>query len=158
MIADDRGNERPGASPMSRGAAPVQGQNVPTRVEYARALSGWLILSVGGLVLVNTATSSASPDVTGSDWSFALLAALISVVTGRGLWLAARWAWWTALIYGATGLFFLLPVTAAVVFGPTREPAGTGWDVLLFPLATAAMIALLAALAITRPRHSLEDT
>jgi len=117
-------------------------------------LSGWLILSVGGLVLANTATSSASPDVTGSDWSFALLTALISLVTARGLWLAARWAWWTALVYGTAGLFFLLPVTAAVLFGPTPEPAGTGGDSLLFPVATAVMLVLLVALWMTRPRHS----
>jgi hypothetical protein len=114
-------------------------------------LSGWLTLCVGVPVLANTATSSASPDVTGSDWSFALLTALISLVTARGLWLAARWAWWTALCYGAVGLFFLLPVTGAVVFGPTTEAAGTGWDAVLFPVATAAMITLMAALWMTRP-------
>jgi hypothetical protein len=151
VIANERGNERSGASSMSRGADPERGHNVPSDPEYGRALSGWLILSVGALILANTATSSVSPDVTGSDWSFALLTALISVVTARGLWLAARWAWWTALGYGVVGLFFLMPVTAAVVFGPTTEPAGTGWDAVLFPVATVAMVALLAALWTTRP-------
>jgi hypothetical protein len=113
-----------------------------------------MIVASGGLVLANTAISSAGPEVTGSDWSFALLAAVIAYLTARGLWSSARWAWWVGLGYGAVGLFFTLPVTAAVVFGASREPVGTGWDLLLFPAITAVMLALVAALWIARPRRA----
>jgi hypothetical protein len=112
-----------------------------------------MVLAVGTLVLVNTGVSSASPAATGADWSFALTAAVISLITARGLWLGARWAWWVAASYGLAGLLFVLPVAAAIVFGASREPVGTGWDVLLFPLTTALTLALLVALWIGRPQR-----
>jgi hypothetical protein len=153
MIASNRDVKGPEASFVSRSESPDAGQNVPpTRSDIAHAVAGWMMLAGGGLVLVNTAVSSASPAVTGADWSFALTAAVVSLVTARGLWGGARWAWWVAVSCGLVGLFFVLPVIAAMVFGPIREPLGTGWDLLLFPSITALMLALLAALWIGRPQ------
>lgn len=155
MSAGNLGRERLGTSPMSRGTPTGPGQDVPGgRQNVARVFAGWMIAAAGGLVLANTAISSAGPEVTGSDWSFALLAGVIAYLTARGLWSSARWAWWVGLGYGAVGLFFALPVTAAVVFGDSREPVGTGWDALLFPTITAVMLALLGALWIARPRRA----
>ena len=155
MSTGNLGRERVGTSPMSQGTPTGPGQDVPGgRQNVARVFAGWMIAAAGGLVLANTAISSAGPEVTGSDWSFALLAAVIAYLTARGLWSSARWAWWVGLGYGAVGLFFALPVTAAVVLGDSREPVGTGWDVLLFPAITAILLALLSALWIARPRRA----
>jgi hypothetical protein len=146
MITGDRRTKGLEASSMSRPTYPDEGQNVPSsREDVARLFAGWMILVEGGLVLAHTAVSSVGSGVTGSDWSFALLVALTSVLTARGLWLGARWAWWVSVAFGATGLFFLLPVTAAVLFGASAEPIGTGWDILVFPLMTAVMLALVVA-------------
>jgi hypothetical protein len=157
MITSHQDTGPRGASTMSRGIAPATGQDVPSGPEdAARVFAGWMILAVGGLVLAITATSSAGPEVTGSDWSFTLLAALASVVAARGLWTDARWAWWAALAFSVVALFFVLPVTAALLFGPPGEPVGTGWDVVFFPLITAVMVASLAALWVARPTHRSE--
>jgi hypothetical protein len=148
--------ERREMSSMSPRTDVDAGQNVPgNRESAARAFAGWMLVATGGLVLANTAISSAGPEVTGSDWSFALLAATIAYVAARGLWTGSRWAWWVSLAYGGVGLFFVLPVTAAIVFGSSREPVGTGWDTLLFPVITAVMLALVAALWIARPTRSV---
>jgi hypothetical protein len=152
MRANHRGTEPLWQSSTSRRTGPTLGQDVPSGREiFARALAGWMLLALGWLVLANTAIASAGPEVTGSDWSFALLAALTATVTARGVWLGARWAWWLAAAYGAAGLFFVLPVTAAVLFGPSRDPVGTGWDIVLFPLITGVTFALLAALWMSPP-------
>jgi len=139
-------------SRMSHATAPRAGRNVPHDLPTdARMFAGWLLVAVGGMVLANTGISSAAPGVTGADWSFALLVVVASVVIARSLWAGARWAWWTSAAYGAVGLFAVLPLTGAIAFGPSTEPVGTGWDVVLFPLITAIMVALLAALWISRP-------
>jgi hypothetical protein len=154
MFASNRAVKRREASFVSRPASLEAGQNVPvTRSDVAHAFAGWMMLAIGALVLANTGVSSASPAVTGADWSFALTAAVISLVTARGLWDGARWAWWIAVPYGLAGLFFVLPVTASIAFGAAHEPVGTGWDVLLFPLITALMVALLVALWMGRPQR-----
>jgi hypothetical protein len=126
------------------------GQDVPVRPQdFAAALAGWLLIGIGGLVLANTAVTSGAPGVTGVDWGFALLAALVSVIAARNLWKGARWAWWLAVAYAVTALLFVVPVAAAVLFGGA-EPVGTGWDVVLFPSLTALMLACLAALWVAR--------
>jgi hypothetical protein len=156
-------------STMSRRIGPGTGQHVPaddaerpTRFEpggpimvtmpksVPEALAGWLLIVFGGLVLAHTAVSSGGAGITGSDWSFALLVALSSFLIARSLWLEARWAWWASLGYGVVGLFFVLPVTLTILFGASTEPVGTGWDPLLFPLITAVMVTLLAALWLVR--------
>jgi hypothetical protein len=155
MRAGNLRTERLGTSPMSRGAPAGSGQEVPSgRANVARVIAGWMIVATGGLVLANTAISSAGPAVTGSDWSFALLAAVIAYLVARGLWSGARWAWWVGLVYAAVGLFFALPVAVALVFGASAEPVGTGWDLLLFPATTVLLLALLGALWMARPRRS----
>jgi hypothetical protein len=158
MSASNLGMERPGTSSMSRRMPADAGQDVPSSGANAPAVfAGWMLLAVGGLMLANTAFASVGPGVTGSDWSFTLLAAVASVVTARGLWVGARWAWWTAVAYAVAGLFFVLPVVIALLFGSWGEPVGTGWDVLFFPLITAVMIASLVALWIARPRRRGEN-
>ncbi|MGE0161447.1 MAG: hypothetical protein AB7T31_18870 [Gemmatimonadales bacterium] len=136
---------------MSRPQVRGAGQDVPSEGDVGRIFAGWMLLMIGGLVLVNTGLSSAAPGVTGADWSFALLAAMTSILTARTLWVGDRWAWWVAAAYGVVGTFFVLPITIALVFGSPREPIGTGLDALLFPSLTAVLLALLVSLSACRP-------
>ena len=83
MHASHRGTEQLWQSSPSRRTGPTLGQDVPSGREiFARAFAGWMLLALGWLVLANTAIASAGPEVTGSDWSFALLAASTTTVTG----------------------------------------------------------------------------
>jgi hypothetical protein len=140
-------------SSMSREVAPDSGQDVPRRENTARLLAGWLMLVVSGLLLANTVLASAGVGVSGSDWALALLAAVGSFVAARSLWTGARGGWWMAAAYDAIGIFFVLPVMIAILFGGSREPVGTGWDVIFFPAVAAALAASAAALWIARPKR-----
>ena len=113
-------------------------------------LASWLLVAFGGLVLANTGVSAVRADATGADWSFALLLVLVAAVTARRLWLQIGWAWWVALALACVGLFFVLPVTGAILLGGSTEPVGTGWDIVFFPLTTTVLVALLAALWLLR--------
>jgi hypothetical protein len=146
--------ERHGMSSMSPRTESDAGQDVPTRgADTARILAGWMIVVTGGLVLANTAISSAGPEVTGSDWMFALLAAVVSIVAARSLWRGVRGAWWTAAAYDAVALFFVLPVMIGMLLGASRELVGAGWDMVFFPTVTAALLVLSAALWIAWPEQ-----
>jgi hypothetical protein len=154
MSATHRGLGQLQKSSMSRDVSPDLGQDVPGRAEdTARLLAGWMLLVVGGLLLVNTSLASVGAGVSGSDWALVLLAVTASVIAARSLWRSAPGAWWMAAAYDAVGLFFVLPVMVAILFGASREPVGTGWDVVFFPAVTAALLAVSAALWIARPKR-----
>jgi len=158
MNATQRDPGQLGQSSMSREVAPDVRQDVSGGLENtARLLAGWLMLVVGGLLLANTGLASVGAEVNGSDWAFALLAAVASIVAARSLWRGARGAWWVAAAYDAVGLFFVLPVMVAILFGASREPVGTGWDVVFFPAVTVALLAVSAALWIARPQRGAES-
>ena len=143
---------------MSREVTPDLGQDVSGgRENTARLLAGWLILVVGGLLWANTGLASVGAGPSGSDWALALLAAVASIVAARGLWRGAHGAWWMAAAYDAVGLFFVLPVMIAILFGASREPVGTGWDVVFFPAVTGALLAMSATLWIARPKRGLRS-
>lgn len=109
-------------------------------------LASWLLVAFAGLVLANTGVSAVRGDATGADWSFALLLVVVAAVTARSLWLGSGWAWWVSIALAFVGLFFVLPVTGTILLGGSLEPVGTGWDIVFFPLTTAVLVALLAAL------------
>ncbi|MEQ1854980.1 MAG: hypothetical protein ABL963_00840 [Longimicrobiales bacterium] len=108
--------------------------------------ASWLLVTFAGLVLAFTGVSALRSAATGADWSFAVLVVVVAATTARRLWLGTRWAWWLALAIALAGLFFVLPVTGAILLGGSTEPVGTGWDIALFPLTAAVLCALLATL------------
>ena len=111
-----------------------------------RRWAGGLILVFWGLLAANTWIAAVRGGITGSDVSFVLLvlAAAISIVIG--LIRRSPWAWWGALALAAVGLFFVLPVTGTLLLGGPRDPVGTGWDVVFFPVTTAVLVGLLVVL------------
>ncbi len=115
-------------------------------------MAAWLLIVFAGLVLANTGVSTVRAVATGADWSFTLLLVVVVAVAARSLWIGMRWAWWLALGLAAAGLFFVLPVTVTILLGGSTEPVGTGWDIMFFPLTTAVLAALIAALWLLRRR------
>jgi hypothetical protein len=163
------------ASHLAPGTGPGTGRNVPggvsegtttaqpapRRVNMSTAggrsptgVAGWLLIAFAGLVLANTAVLSLTAGATGTDWSFAVLLAMVAGASAHSLWQGARWARWIALALAFVGLFFILPVTGTILLGGPTDPVGTGWDVVFFPLSTAVLLALLAALWAARRSSS----
>jgi hypothetical protein len=124
----------------------------------ARRLASGLLLIFWGLLAMNTWIAAVQVGITGSDISFVLLVLAATIAIVIGLIRRSPWAWWGALALAAMALFFVLPVTGTLLLGGPREPVGTGWDVVFFPVTTGILIALLVLLwrlrADARPARS----
>lgn len=111
-----------------------------------RRLACGLVLIFWGLLAMNTWIAAVQVGLTGSDVSFVLLVLAASIAIVIGLVRHSPWAWWGALVLTAAALFFVLPVTGTLLLGGPRDPVGTGWDVVFFPVTTGVLIALLVLL------------
>lgn len=106
----------------------------------------WLALALGTLAAASGALAAARDGPRTSELWFGIGVLVGAALVARGLSRGARWAWWLAFAGTLVGLFFVLPITGAVLFGGSLEPVGTGWDLVLFPLGAALLVALLLAL------------
>jgi peptidoglycan/LPS O-acetylase OafA/YrhL len=106
----------------------------------------WLVLALGLVVAANTGLSALRSSARASELGLGIALFAGAALVARGLRRGARWAWWLSLLAAVVGLFFVLPVVGAVLFGGPLEPVGTGWDVILFPLSAAILVALLVVL------------
>lgn len=111
-----------------------------------RRWAGGLILVFWGLLAANTWIAAARVGITGSDVSFVLLVLATAIAIMIGLIRRSPWAWWGALALAGVGLFFVLPVTGTLLLGGPRDPVGTGWDVIFFPVTTGVLVALMGVL------------
>lgn len=116
-----------------------------TRGGERRWASG-LILVFWGLLAANTWIAAVRVGITGADVSFVLLVLAAALAIVIGLVRRSPWAWWGALVLAGVGLFFVLPVTGTLLLGGPRDPVGTGWDVVFFPVTTAVLTGLLVVL------------
>jgi hypothetical protein len=112
----------------------------------ARRWAGGLVLVSWGLLATNTWVAAVQIGITGSDLSFVLLVLAAALAIVIGFIRRSPWAWWGALALAGVGLFFVLPVTAALLLGGARPPVGTGWDVVFFPATTGVLVGLLVVL------------
>jgi hypothetical protein len=108
--------------------------------------ASWLVVAFGFLMLVNGGVAVARGTATTGDVLLTGLLLAAAVTTALGLRRRARWAWWTALVLGSIGLFFILPVAGTILLGGSLEPVGTGWDVVFFPMTAGVLVALLTLL------------
>ena len=111
-----------------------------------RRWAGGLVLVFWGLLAANTWVAATRVGITGSDVSFVLLVLAAALAIVIGLIRRSPWAWWGALALSAVGLFFVLPVTGTLLLGGPRDPVGTGWDIVFFPVTTGVLIGLLGVL------------
>jgi len=107
------------------------------------AAAASLTATFGILVAANTAVAAPGGRPSAAEGAFALLLVMLTAWCARGISRNQPWARLVVLGLVAVGLFFVLPITGALLLGSDPEPVGTGWDVVFFPLTTAVLLALL---------------
>ncbi len=125
-----------------------------SRSEYLAPYSAAALLSIyGALVLSQAAVGPEDPDAAArGDVALAALHFGITLVVALGIRRARSWAWWSALLLVALGLFFLLPIAMGFFLGTGEgPPLGGIWE-SVFVLSSFAVLVVLGTILVAGRR------